>query len=216
MTMRNLRKYFNRRKASGAVVLLVIGILFFMIGISVDGAFMWTIIGGMISVSGIVMIVRFSKNQSCSAVDAFCRERTEEYCSNKRSIVDSRGVLITDMVCTNRYCFENIFSARKAIQGKDHIWRSSILEICCTFFSEEMVFYFAKKVSLITDESLEKQKEFRILDIQMVSLEEINRSISVVITIPGNEKIYVYCKNKEEALEFCDKIRSKMFKQESL
>ena len=215
MTMCNFRKYFNGRKAAGAVTLLIFGILLFVMGLSVDSGFVWTVIGGVMSAGGIVMIVKFNKNQSDSAVDAFCRERVEEYYNNKRSIVDSRGVRITDTICTNRYCFENIFNARKAIRGKDHIWRSSVFEMSCIFFSEEMILYFTQKVSLITDEKSEKQKEFRLLDIQMVSLEETDRSIGVVITIPGNEKIYVSCKNKEGALELRDRIRSKIFKRES-
>lgn len=214
MTTNDLRKYFNRRKPSGAITLLVFGILFFLLGISIDGGFLWAFIGAAMSAGGIYVIVKFSTNQSDSAVDSFCNAQANEYCTTKKVIVDSQGNGISDAIYSSGYCFENIFSARKAFRGKDNVWRSSIFEMSCMFFTEDMVYYYSKKISLITDEKSEKQKDFRLQDIQMVSLEEINQSVVVSIAIPGNEKIYVNCRNKEEAIELCDKVKSKTYKRE--
>ena len=214
MNVSEHRKYFNRKKPSGAITLLVFGILFFLLGISIDGGFLWAIIGVAMSAGGTYLIVKFSSNQSDSAIDNFCNTQAHEYCNTKKVIVDSQGNGITDAIYSSGYCFENIFSARRAIRGKDNIWRSSIFEMSCMFFTEDMVYYYSKKISLITDEKSEKQKDFRLQDIQMVSLEEINQSIVVAIAIPGNEKIYVNCRNKEEAIELCDKVKSKAYKRD--
>ena len=214
MNVSEHRKYFNRKKPSGAITLLVLGILFFLLGISIDGGFLWAIIGAVMSAGGIYLIVKFCSNQSDSAIDSFCNTQANEYCNTKKVIVDSQSNGIADAIYSSGYCFENIFSARRAIRGKDNIWRSSIFEMSCMFFTEDMVYYYSKKISLITDEKSEKQKEFRLQDIQMVSLEEINQSIVVAIAIPGNEKIYVNCRNKEEAIVLCDKIKSKAYKRE--
>ncbi len=214
MTTNDFRKYFNRRKPSGAITLLIFGILFFLLGISIDGGFLWAFIGVAMSAGGIYLIVKFSAKQSDSAIDSFCNTQANEYCNTKKVIVDSQGNGITEAIYSSGYCFENIFSARRAIRGKDNNWRSSIFEMSCMFFTEDMVYYYSKKISLITDEKSEKQKDFRLQDIQMVSLEEINQSIVVAIAIPGNEKIYVNCRSKEEAVEFCDKVKSKAYKRE--
>lgn len=216
MDVNEHRKYFNRKKPAGAITLLVFGILFFLLGVSIDGGFLWALIGAAMSACGIYLIVNFNKNQSDSAIDTFCNTQANEYCNTKKVIIDSQGNGITDAIYSSGYCFENIFSARRAIRGKDNIWRSSIFEMSCMFFTEDMVYYYSKRISLITDEKAEKQKDFRLQDIQMVSLEEINQSIVVAITIPGNEKIYVNCKNKEEAIELCDKVKKKTYKREQI
>lgn len=195
-------------------MLLIFGILFFLLGISVDGGFLWAMIGAVMSAGGIFLIIKFCSDQSDSAIDEFCRTQAEEYGNTKKIIVDSQGDEITDAMYSEGYCFENIFSARRAIRGKDNVWRSSIFEMSCLFFTEEMVYYYSKKISLITDETYENQKDFRLQDIRMVSLEEINQSIVVAIAIPGNEKIYVNCRNKEDAIRLCDKIKEKTFKRE--
>lgn len=213
MTTKDFKRYFNRKKPSGAITLLIFGILFFLLGISIDGGFLWGVIGIAMSAVGIYVIVNNSKRQSNSAVDNFCNIQANEYYVIKKALVDSYGNKVTDSLYSGGYCFENIFSARRAFKGNDNIWRSSIYEMSCVIFTENMVFYYNKKISLLTDEKLEKQKNFRIQDIAMVSLEEINQSVVIAITIPGNEKIYVNCRNKEEALQLWDKIKSKTYKR---
>ena len=215
MVMNEFRKYFNHKKPSGAITLIVFGVIFFLLGISVDGSFLWAFIGlGMLAL-GIYLIIKFGANQSDSAVDYYCANQANEYYSTKKVIVDSQDKSVIDTVCSCGYCFENIFSARRAIRGRDNVLRSSIFEMSCMFFSEEMVYYYSKKISLITDEKSEKQKDFRLQDIQMVSLEEVNQSVVVAIAIPGNEKIYINCKNKEEAIDLCNKVKNKTYKRGS-
>lgn len=214
MNTNDLRKYFNRRKPSGAIVLLIFGILFFLVGVSVDGGFLWALIGVALFATGIYLIVKFSENQSDGAVDAFCQSQANEYYAAKKALVGSNDNGITDAVYSSEYSFENIFSARKAIKGKDGIWRSSIFEMSCLFFTKDTAYHYSKKISLITEEKAEKQKEFNLQDIKMVSLEEMNQSLAVAIAIPGNEIIYVTCKNREEAANLCNKIKEKTFKRE--
>lgn len=138
MNVNEHRKYFNRKKPAGAITLLVFGILFFLLGISIDGGFLWAIIGAAMSAGGIYLIVKVSTNQSDSAIDNFCNTQANEYCNTKKVIVDSQGNGITDAIYSSGYCFENIFSARRAIRGKDNIWRSSIFEMSCMFFTEDL------------------------------------------------------------------------------
>ncbi len=215
MSVSERRKYFNKKKPFGKIVMVILGILFLWLGISIDGGFLWAIIGAVLSISGSYLLVKFHQTQSDDAVDEFCNKQADEYCSTKKMIVDSQVNDITDAIYSHGYCFENIFCARRAVQGKDHIWRSSIFGMSCLIFTKEVLYYYRKKISLITDEQFEEQKEFCIKDIQMIALEEMNQSIVVAITIPGNEKIYVNCKTKEDANELCNKIRSKVYKRES-
>lgn len=214
MSMSDLRKYFNKRKPSGAICFLIFGILFFLLGISIDGGFMWANIGVAMGACGISIIVKYNKTQSDSSVDSFCHNVAKDYYAFQKSTVESYGNTIDDELYSDGYIFDNIFRARLARRGNDNIWRSSIYEMKCIFFAAENVYYYSKKVSLITDEKYEKQKKFRVCDIQMVSLEELNQFMGVAIAIPGNEKIYINCKSRESAIALCDKIKSKLCKGE--
>lgn len=216
MSKKDLRKYYYGKKPSGAIVLLIFGILLFLLGASIDDAFLWAIIGVLMIGGGICLIVNFGKKHSDSTVDSFCNTLAEEYYATKRSIAESKENKITDSICSCGYCFDNIFSARKIKKGRDDISRSSIFNMFCLFFSDETVYCYCKKISLITDEKTENEKSFQIQDIQMVSLEEINQSVNVVVSIPGNENIYVGCKNKEEAIKLCDKIKSLVYKRKNM
>lgn len=209
MNNKNLRKYFYSKKPSGSIVLLILGILLFLLGVSIDDAFMWAVFGILLIIAGVCLIVNFNKKYSDSAVDAFCNNLAEEYYATKRTVADSKDKSIADNICSCGYCFDNLFSARKIKRGKDGTSRSSIFGMSCLFFSNETVYCYSKKVSLITDEKTEKERSFKVQDIQMVSLEELNQSVTVAVSIPGNEKIYISCKNKEQAIELCDRIKAK-------
>ena len=211
MDINKYRKYFNGKKPSGAIALLIFGIFFFLLGVLIDGGFLWSIIGALMVAGAIFLIVKFNMSQSDKAVDAFCQAQAIEFYNTKKIIVESQSINISDVIYSGGYCFENFFSARKAVRGKDNVWRSSIFEMSCLFFVENMVCYYSKIISLITDEKSEKQKDFRLQDIQMVSLEEVNQTVTVAITIPGNEKIYVNCRRKTEAIELCNRIKSKLY-----
>ena len=150
MKVNDFRKYFNGKKPSCAIALLVLGIIFFLLGVSIDGGYLWAIIGALLSAGGIIWIVKFRAKHSDRAIDEFCSNQADEYFSAKRAIVDSRGDKVKDAVYSYGYCFENIFSARRAIQGRDNIWRSSIFEMSCMFFEENMVCFYSKRISLIT------------------------------------------------------------------
>lgn len=210
MTTNNFRKYFNKCKPSGAICLVLFGILFFLLGISLNGGFMWAIIGAIMVGGGICMIIKFYNTHSDSSVDAFCNNQAKEYYLLKKRVVESYDEIIIDELYSGGYSFNNIFSARLARRGNDRVWRSSIIEMICLFFTAENVYYYSKRMSLITNEKSEEQKEFHYFDIQMVSLETFNQAIVVAIAIPGNEKIYINCKNKETATIVCDKMKEKM------
>ena len=209
MTTNDLLKYFNRKKPTGATVLLIFGIIYFLCALAIEGSPVHIIIGMAMVAVGIWLIVRFNSNISDNKVDDFCKSIADEYYRSKRLIAESKEDIVTDAICETEYCFDNLFSARMAARGKDNIMRSSILGISCMFFTNESVYYYSQKISLITEEKFENQKDFYLKDIQMVSLEQINQSFAVVITIPGNEKVYINCRSKENAIEFCDKIKHK-------
>jgi len=215
MNLNDRRKYFNHKKPSGAITLLSFGILFFLLGALIgDNLLYLAFIGATMAIVGICLLVKVGANQSDGAIDAFCNALANEYCNTKKAIIDSCGHTIKVAIYSSGYSFENFFSARRAIRGKDNVWRSSIFKMSCLFFAEDMIYYYSKKVSLITEEKAEKQKDFRHQDIQMVSLEEVNQAVVVAILIPGNEKIYLSCKNKEEAIELCNKIKCAAYKRE--
>lgn len=190
-------------------MLLVFGILLSLFGIFIVRELLWDSIGAIMSLAGIRLIVKFNVNQSDSAVDDFCNKQASEYYTAKKAIMDSRDDKIVDAVYSSGYCFENIFSARKAIKGKDNVWRSSIFEMSCMFFSEMTVYYCNRKISLITDERSEHQMDFQLQDIQMVCIEELNQSVVVTVAISGNENLYVRCGNREEAAELCGRMKVK-------
>ncbi len=218
MNMYEHRDYFNRKKPFTGIVLVVFGIITLMLGFllggSVESAFLWAMLGSFLIASGVYFIIKIRAQESDRALDKFCSAQAEEYFSTKKIVVESREKGIVDSVFSSGYCFENLFSARRAIRGKDKVWRSSIYEMSSLFFSENKVYYYSKKISLMTDEKCERQNEFRLQDIQSVALEEVNQSVVVAIVIPGNEKIFVNCKNKEEAIELCDRIKNKVFEGE--
>lgn len=207
MTMKELKKYFDRRKPLGAIMLLILGMFLFFSGIRGGDGLLWAMAGAAMTAGGTYLSVKFLTNCSDNAVDAFCDSRAQAYFTTKKAIAESQGY--GEAVYSSGFCFENIFSARKALRGKDKVWRSSVFESSCMFFTNDRCYYYSKKISLITDEKYEKQKDFRLQDIQMVSLEEMNHSVAVSIVIPGNEKLYMNCRNKEEAVELCGKLKKR-------
>lgn len=60
MATNNSKKNFNRKKSCGAIILLVFGILFFLPGISLDGGFLWCVIGAAMCTDGIYLIAKNS------------------------------------------------------------------------------------------------------------------------------------------------------------
>ncbi len=209
MATDELRRYFEHKRPLGAIALIVFGAIILMLGILARGGYVWKFAGLGVTALGIYLTVKFGANCSDSTVDNYCADLANKYYAAKKTAVDSQKT-VSDTICSCGYCFENIFSARRAVRGRDNIWRSSIFEMSCMFFSEETVYYCNEKISLITDEKNEKQSDFKLRDIQMVSLEEKNRSWVVSVVIPGNKNVYINCKNKEEATNLCDRLKEKV------
>lgn len=213
MSASDLLKYFNRRKPYGAVTLIVFGVLFFLGGLlslSGDSAIGIPVclFGAAMAGGGIYLVSHFNSKQSDFAIDEYCGSLANEYYADKLCTVQSREGHIADVFYSKRYNFDNLFSTRLSRRGNDGVWRTSILEMSCVFFTKESVYCYIKKVSLITDEKVEKQKEFRACDIQMVSLEEFDRSFAVVISVAG-ERISVNCKSREAASELRSRIEAR-------
>lgn len=205
--MNDFIKYFNKKKPSGAIFLIIFGTLFSLITMSIDGGFLPFIIGiGMIAF-GIYLTSKFYAKQSDVTIDTFCRTQANEYYRKNKQALKFQNKKITDSLLFDGFCFDNIFNARLARQGKDGILRSSIYEMSCMFFVDDCIYFYSQKISLITNEISQKQCNFKIQDIQMVSIEENTPSFGVAVSIPGNEKIKINCKNKENALEVYDKIK---------
>lgn len=151
----------------------------------------------------------YNKNYSDLAIDNYCKELIQDYLKESEIILKEDGVQVLSSYSSYNYCFENIFSVRKAIKCKDGKRRSSILKIDLFFISKENCYYFCKQISLISDEVLCKKKIFKLEDIQMVSFEEYNTYATVVIAIPGNEKILINCNSIEEAEKLSNELSTK-------
>ena len=205
----DLVKYFNKRKPAGGITLLFLGMLFFLVGVLGDAGLGCVLIGASMFAGGCYIISKSNIYQSDASVDAFCGNLAQDFFAFKKKIVDSYKGTIEDELLFSEYNFENIFSARLARKGKDGIWRSSVVEMTCAFFLSDMICYYNKKVSLITDEKFEMQKEIPVLDIQMVSMEESNQNVAVVITISGNEKLYFKYRDRERATKLYERVKNK-------
>lgn len=76
------------------------------------------------------------------------------------------------------------------VEGKDKKWRSPVMEIHVFAFSEDMVHYYAKYISLVSDATQEKTDEFFYKDIVSAKTETINKpamamKAGVPIPVPG-------------------------------
>ncbi len=214
MTTNEFNKYFMKRKPIGAVVLLIFGVLFFTLGILLPSGYLWSVIGVVLAAPGVFLLIRYLEKYSDKAVDAHCSALATEYYNVKKAVVDSKEQAVFETTTSDGYCFEKVFNPRWTIRSRDGKLRSSIYEMTCIFFTEEKAYYFSKKASLISDDVTEIQKEFRLQDVQLVSLEQINQSVVVVISIPGSENLYVNCETKEQAVSLCDKIKEKVYEKD--
>lgn len=206
MSKKDFRNYFNKKRPIGAFVILIISLLLFASG---AGSTFIEIIAFAILLIGVFKVYHYLSHQE-EAIDKYCEKMAEEYYYEKRSMVNSYKVAIEEEMHCYGYLFENMFSARMSRVGKNGVVRSSILEIACVFFSKDTLYCYNKRLSLITDEKFENQKEFCISDIQVVSMEVINQNVYVVIIIPGSEKIYLKCNDKNLAVGLCDRIKQKL------
>lgn len=211
MSLNSRRKYFNRKKPTGSIALLILGALIFIFALSSDCNFILAIFGLALSAGAVYMITAFSLAHSDDTIDNFCNSLAAEYCAAKKATVCSYGKTATETVCTSGYCFENIFSARKARLGKDKVWRSSIFEILCVFFTTDKVYCYIKKISLISNESSDSEKIFDLCDIKTVSFEKINGAAFVAIAVPGDEKINIKCSTTEYAELLCNRIKQILY-----
>lgn len=210
MTVKEFRKYFRGKKPAGAITLLIFGVLFFLVA-SIGESFLFAGIGITLAIIGIYQINQFGEMISDDAVDVFCNGRAKEYFAFKKGIAEERGAGNDDIIFSCGYCFKDLFLARQAIRGKDNVWRSSIFDMCCLYFVGETAYYSSKKLSLITEERSETLKEFALQDIQLISIEELNRSVMVVIVIPGNEKLYIDCRDRNEAVQIYNRLRNRAY-----
>lgn len=208
MGKKDLLKYYNKKKPVGGFIILVLAIFLFPTFISLDAEFGLPFI--IMVVCGGYSLFRFFKYQTDQAVDDYCMELAKEYHREQKKAVASYKIEIEKEVLYSGYLFENMFSARKARTGKDGIVRSSILEMACAYISKDMICNYNKRCSLISEEKTQNQREFCISDIQMIAIEEVNQIVAVALTVTGNEKVYLKCNSREQAMEVCEKIKNKM------
>ena len=208
MGKKEFKKYFFPSKPVGAISLLILGFLILLVCALTNGTDIWFLIGIIALFSGGFLLKSFFNHQTGHIIDQFCNKQAEYFYDTKQAIVVSYGKTVLDTITSSGYCFENLFSARKAVQGHDGVLRSSIFEMTGIFFTEKQVYFFSKKISLITDEKMELENIFSIKDVQMISLKEINQSVVVVITIPGNERLYFNCQTRTDAINLCQKLKT--------
>ncbi len=208
MTRRTLKQYFSKKKPGGAIAAIVFGALIFMFGLSLRNGTLWSVIGAGILLTGIVRIILYTRAHSDQEVDMACCRLTDEFYAAKKAMAAALGVSSDRVITCDGYSFENVFRARLARQGKDGRWRSSIYTMVCVFFTEDTLFCFTKRVSLITDEHEEKQSEIALSAIHTLSLEESNRSMSVVIPVLGQEPIIIRCQSNDTALALYHQLKA--------
>lgn len=209
MDKNKARKYFARKKPYGAVFFIIISFITFLMGISLKDGYIWIVMGILFFATGIFIIILYNKNYSDLAIDNYCKELFQDYLKESEIILEKDGVQPLYSYSSYNYCFENIFSMRRAVKCSDGKHRSSILKIDLLYISKENCCHFCKQISLISDEVLSKKKIFHLEDIQMVSFEEYNTYVTVVIAVAGNEKILINCNSIKEAEKLSNELKIK-------
>lgn len=226
MSRDEIIKYFNKKWIPPYTYLIVIAspfIAFFLQKILTDWAFnsnssmvVPLMMGAGISgtILPILPLVWFAwylmkkRDNITKRLDSYCDSLTDEFLAEKNRFYANSGIAISDRFSAGRYCFENIFTQRKSVKGRDGIWRSSIFETECFFISGDTLFRNVRKVSLVSDEKVETSSEIPIKEISTISAEETNGASYVILSTPG-ENLRIKCPN---AAALCAKL--KMIKTE--
>ncbi len=85
MSLNSRRKYFNRKKPTGSIALLILGALIFIFALSSDCNFILAIFGLALSAGAVYMITAFSLAHSDDTIDNFCNSLAAEYCAAKKA-----------------------------------------------------------------------------------------------------------------------------------
>lgn len=224
MTIKDRKKYFNQIKPIGAIFFLVIFIILSIFSIfglitSIIADLTESIVVCIILIIVNIVLIGVSINYindhnntySDGNIDAYCKTALSNFQASKAEEVINKHSenAIDDIISGGRYAFENLFSSRLMVVGKDGIKRTSLYKMSCAIFTTTRIYYHTKTISLITEESTESQKSFTFSDITIVGVESINSTYYVEVTVASTEKVYIYCSNINEAVQLSEHIKSK-------
>lgn len=200
-------KYFGGRRIHPSIYIIVTASLLFLIfGFAEE--YILSAIFLLPLIAGFVWYITTKADSPDKKLDSYCDSLTDEFLAEKNRFYANSGIAISDRFSAGRYCFENIFTQRKSVKGRDGIWRSSIFETECFFISGDTLFRNVRKVSLVSDEKVETSSEIPIKEISTISAEETNGA-SYAILSTSRENLRIKCPN---AAALCAKL--KMIKTE--
>lgn len=207
---KDINEYFQPKKNGGAISVLCISAFFVLVGLAAgEGAGIFAILGLVGVGIGIFMLYQNSQRMSDSAYDSYCAKKVPDIQREamRRLSIDPDQVDMIPPVVFSGYNFENLFNARMAKMGVDGIWRSSIYEASCTYFSEEQVYYYGRRISMLTDETFDIMKEYFYTDI--VSVTTTSDAYHYYLTINlGGESQAIPFSNRGEAENSADGLRN--------
>lgn len=209
MQMKEARIFFGNKKPTGGIILLGIGLICFWFCITIGGSFMGLFVGIAMIALGIYRVQHFYSLYSEKSIDGHCEKLSIEYLGAKKKLMDCSDADIIENLFFNCYSFENLFSARLSRRGKDGIWRSSICEMTSVFVTHKEIYFWRKKISLISDEKLEEEQVVQLGDIQVFTMREENNVSIITCSLLGNQCMEIKSKDKEKIVRISNIIKEK-------
>lgn len=157
------KKYFKASSLKPAIVLIVLGLLFFM------GSKLFGFV--LIAAGAAILYFQIKGRPSDAEIDSICKNEIAN--AVQRGLtkigVDEDQVKLIDPIIINGPYFKNIAKGRMVKKGKDNRYRSSNYEVAVLFFSETQVYSYNYRFSLIENEKNENTDEYFYKDIVSVS-----------------------------------------------
>lgn len=140
-------KYFKPLKLKLPIILIIIGLILFFIS---------PVVGVVVLIVGaLILALQFIGRPSDDEFDKIAHSTVGDIKSEALSKlgVDEDEVKLIEPITFEGYDFHNISSQSWYKLGKDGNYRSSNYEGCIFLFSENQVYFYSKRVSLIKKES---------------------------------------------------------------
>ncbi|CAG7654004.1 hypothetical protein ACFQI7_32105 [Paenibacillus allorhizosphaerae] len=162
------KKYFKSTSITPWVILIIVGLLMLSAN---------KIVGFIMILGGAALIFLKIKGTPTDAeIDAICKSEIENAVKKGLSKIgiDEEQVQLIEPIVINGPCFENIAKEYLTKKGKDGRLRSSNYEFAVLLFSENQVYSYNYRFSLIENERNEKTDEYFYKDIVSVSTSSDN------------------------------------------
>jgi hypothetical protein len=166
------KKYFQETNLKNPIIAVLIGI-FILIVFSGAGKWLGVII---VAIAGALIYSKISGRLTDSQIDEICSNEVlnaKKKAFNKLGI-DEDQVKIIDPILIGGSSHKDIITSVKHKKGKDSRWRSSNYEAVLLFFSEQQVYCYTYRFSIIANEKNESTDEYFYKDIVSVSTSSDN------------------------------------------